>query len=52
MNSDGLFDWQATLKTDTSPYICVSKCQRGFKWFDRVGKCLMVVEDLDVENEE
>ena len=48
MSSDGLYDWLAMDKSVVNPYICVSKCPRGFLWFDLVGKCLMVVEEIDL----
>ena len=52
MSGEGIFDWRAAEKSEINPYICVSKCQRGFKWFARVGKCLMVVEEYDSDRTE
>ena len=51
MSGDGLFDWLAMEKTQVNPYICASKCQKGFRWFDKVQKCLMVVEENDLEGQ-
>lgn len=42
MHAAGFNEWKAANKTEEHAYICMSRCQRGFKWFADLGKCLLV----------
>lgn len=49
MSGGNRFEWQAEHKSQINPYICVSKCQRGYNWYPNIAKCLMVVPETDLE---
>lgn len=49
--SSGL-KWRASIKTELEPYICVSKCKRGYKWLENINRCLRVEGDGIRESED
>lgn len=46
MRASALNDWVATEKSNPLPYICMSKCRRGFEWYQSLNKCLKVSTQL------
>ena len=37
--------WAAGNELDTFPYVCISQCKSGFKWYRNVQRCLRIVEE-------
>ena len=49
-NQDKMFlSWNAHEKENALPYICQSKCPRGFQWFSSIDKCLRVVHSTQTQ---
>ena len=46
MNGESNYDWRTDNKLLKKGYVCITKCGRGFKWYNSVQKCLRVVPDL------
>ncbi len=44
------FDWRADVKTAHKAFVCIAKCERGYKWYDGVQKCVRVVGSNDPDN--
>ena len=38
------YHWEAGFKEVYLPYICKSKCPRGYKWYRKSDKCLNIVD--------
>ena len=46
MRTDRNFVWSAIQdKAKEKPYVCLSKCQKGYQWFANASRCLMVAND-------
>lgn len=43
--SDNDFTWRAEDLATELPYVCMSKCMHGYKWFQSTNKCIKVVKD-------
>lgn len=37
------FDWRAESKQERKAFACTARCQRGYRWYHSVSKCVMVV---------
>ncbi len=45
LRADAAYVWNAGSKNEPLPYICVSKCIKGYLWHPTIQRCLKVVHD-------
>ena len=42
--SEENFVWRATEIDKVLPYICLSRCKNGYKWYPRLKRCLKIID--------